>query len=192
MTSTRFTRTLLVATAAALSMTAMASSIHAAKPEAREGGGHWMLKHLDTDGDGAISVQEFQAAGDQAFARLDADGDGRISAEEFAAARGWHGREHHKGAHGKHGGKPGTEGAARPSEEQRTTHRAERQARMEQARAERFARMDTNNDGSISRAEFDDARMARFNALDADGNGVIDASELKAARERPGYGKRDR
>jgi Ca2+-binding EF-hand superfamily protein len=194
MTSTRFNRTLLLVTAAALSMTAMAGSVHAAKPEARDGGGSWMLKRLDTDGDGVISLQEFQAAGERAFDRLDADGDGRISAAEFATGRGWEGRGHQRGAHhGHRSGDDADQRAERPSESQRAQYRAERQARIEQQRAEWFASMDANNDGYVSRAEFSDARMARFNALDVDGNGVLDAAELQQGKDgRKSYGKRGR
>jgi Ca2+-binding EF-hand superfamily protein len=86
MTATRLTRGMIALTAAALSMAAMSGATHAAGPEAREGrGGGWMMKRFDADGDGVVSLQEFQAAGDAMFARLDADGDGRISAEEWAA-----------------------------------------------------------------------------------------------------------
>jgi Ca2+-binding EF-hand superfamily protein len=47
---------------------------------------------VDTDGDGAISLAEFQAARAQVaaerFALLDADGDGRLTREEMRKRRG--------------------------------------------------------------------------------------------------------
>ena len=49
------------------------------------GGGHGP-GHMDKDGDGFVSREEFTAPMADAFARLDKDGDGRISTEEFAAA----------------------------------------------------------------------------------------------------------
>lgn len=64
-----------------------------------------MIERLDTDGDGAISIEELTARseehgdgrrGQRFFGRLDTDGDGAISAEEYAEApdRGGFGRGH--------------------------------------------------------------------------------------------------
>jgi Ca2+-binding EF-hand superfamily protein len=184
---------MIALTAAALSMAAISGAAQAAGPEAREGrGGAWMMKRFDADGDGMISLREFQAAGDAMFARLDADGDGRVSAEEWAAAGSGWGR-----ANAGRRGQP--EAGAGPRAEGRAEHRAERAERMAHYRAARFASIDADGDGYVSRAEFDDARMARFNALDVNGNGVIDADELpqgkgdrKGYGERKGYGDRER
>jgi hypothetical protein len=44
-----------------------------------------MLEKIDTDKDGKISKQEWQAHHDERFAELDADKDGAISQEEFKA-----------------------------------------------------------------------------------------------------------
>jgi len=176
MTSRIVTRSVLALAAAALSISALAGSTQAAEPEAREGRdpGTRMLQRHDADGDGLISLQEFQAGSGQMFARLDADGDGRISAEELATAgpgAGRADREQRAGA--------GGDGA----------RREERAARMQQHRERRFADMDTDGDGEVSQSEFDDAHLARFNALDANGNGVIDADEApRRAGGRPGYG----
>lgn len=41
--------------------------------------------HLDKDGDGQVSRDEFSAPMNDAFARMDKDGDGRLSTEEMAA-----------------------------------------------------------------------------------------------------------
>lgn len=173
MISRTLTKSMLALTATALSFTALAATGDTAKPEAGEarGGGGWMLQRLDTDGDGAISLQEFQAAGDARFARLDTDGDGRFSPAELAAAGpGW----------GKQDGE-----RAGPRAEGRSEERA---ARMEQHRARLFSRMDADGDGYVNRAEFDDAHLARFSALDLNGNGVIDADELPQGR---GHGHRN-
>jgi Ca2+-binding EF-hand superfamily protein len=178
MTSKIVTRSVLALATAALSISALAGSIQAAEPEARDGRGPGsrMLQRHDADGDGLISLQEFQAASGQMFARLDADGDGRVSAEELATAGlgpGQADREQRAGA--------GREGA-----------REERAARMQQHRERRFAAMDADGDGQVSRAEFDDAHLERFNAMDANGNGVIDADEApRRDGSRQGYGKRD-
>lgn len=197
MTATRLTKGMIALTAATLSLAAMSGATHAAEPEAREGrGGGWMMKRFDADGDGMISLQEFQAAGDAMFARLDADGDGRVSAEEWAAAGpGWgRGDGEHRAQR-----EAGAGAGAGPRGEDRSAHRAERAERMAQHRAAHFARLDTDGDGYVSRADFDAARMARFSALDVNGNSVIDADELpqrtgdrKGYGERKGYGDRER
>ena len=59
-----------------------------------------MIERLDTDGDGAISRAEMEAAGEdrgarraeRMLSRLDTDGDGSISREEFDARKGRHKR----------------------------------------------------------------------------------------------------
>ena len=40
---------------------------------------------MDTDGDGTVSLQEFQAAHERIFKAMDADKDGTVSLEEFQA-----------------------------------------------------------------------------------------------------------
>lgn len=82
MTSRKLTTTLLAVAAAALSFSALAHD--AGTPHFRDGRGG-MLQRLDTDGDGLVSLQEFQAAGEARFAQLDADGDGYVSKAEFDA-----------------------------------------------------------------------------------------------------------
>ena len=79
-----------------------------------------MMKDLDADGDGAVSVTELQAAGPQMRAkmlrRIDTDGDGAVSKAELEAMKAkWAergGPDQHGGKHGgKHGhGKPGPDG----------------------------------------------------------------------------------
>ena len=50
-------------------------------------GGHAMLRTADTDGDGAVSRAEFDAAIAARFARMDGNGDGSVSEAEHEAAR---------------------------------------------------------------------------------------------------------
>lgn len=171
MTSMKRTTTLLAIAATALSFSALAQTPDADKPGYRDGRGGGMLQRLDTDGDGMVSLQEFQAAGEARFAQLDADGDGRISAEEFSAGQRGPGRK------------------AGEDYGPRAEHRAER---MQQFREQHFANMDADGDGYISKAEFDERHMTRFHALDANGNGVIDAEERPARRAmHDGKGGRD-
>jgi Ca2+-binding EF-hand superfamily protein len=180
MTSRNPTRALLALAATVLSMSALAAPAPGAEAEAEAGadakprqGGSWLLQRYDADGDGTITLQEFQSRGAATFAQLDADGDGRLSAEELAAA-------------GRGGGRHGMSRGEAPSQQDAE----QRQARM---RDRGFARMDADGDGFVSRAEFDEARVSRFNALDANGNSTIDADEIPVrGSERSGYGKRER
>ena len=69
------------------------------------------LLRLDTDGDGKVSVAEFEAPRLARIAALDADGDGEVSREEMRAAR--HERGGRRGGErgGRHGGMPSRGGA---------------------------------------------------------------------------------
>jgi len=134
--------------------------------------GPQMMQGADTDGDGTVSRDEFDAAGAKAYARLDADGDGYVTMDEFIA-----------------GPRMGRQSAGPHSEERR----ARMQERMELHRAERFVSADANEDAVLSRAEFDAARRARFEELDSDDDGIVDAAEMAQHRaERPHHGKRER
>lgn len=50
-----------------------------------------IVKRLDTNGDGAVSREEFLAAARQRFARIDRNGDGFITADEIGQRRWAHG-----------------------------------------------------------------------------------------------------
>lgn len=178
--------------------TALSLPLLAAPPEGGQGAGRPganMLQRIDTDNDGQVSRAEFDAAGDTAFARLDADGDGYVTAEEFDAAprmgrtdpeRG--GKRDRQGM--ENGGRGMGQHHAGPRAEERRAHM---QARMEARRTQRFASVDTDSDGIVSRTEFDAARAARFGKLDSNGDGVVDVEEMAQHHaERPHHGKRDR
>ena len=51
-----------------------------------------MFERADRNGDGQISVEEFEAAGNQRFARMDKNGDGSLTPDEMK-----------RRGHGKHG-----------------------------------------------------------------------------------------
>lgn len=191
MRSSTMTKSLLAITAAALSLAAVAETPATAEAEAKAqgagAGAGWLLQRYDADGDGMITLQEFQAAGDAMFARLDLDGDGRLSADELRAAREAMGR-------------PGREGRADREGRPHRDGNAHRDGgghfgpRGGHTGPHGLARLDADGDGYVSKAEFDDARLARFSALDVNGNGVIEADELPQRRARGegrGYGKRD-
>jgi Ca2+-binding EF-hand superfamily protein len=97
---------------------------------------------VDSDGDGRISLQEFQARGAERFARLDADGDGYLTREEIQGAR-----EGFRSA-GRERGRQFF--AAADTDGDGALSLAEMQAVRPGMTAEQFARIDANNDGLVT------------------------------------------
>ena len=137
------------------------------------GGG---MMSADTDQDGKISRAEFMAQSSERFAKLDANGDGRISGDEMKAMMermregSRMGGRHSMGGEaagammpppppGAMGGRHGHHGA-------------------------RLARLDTNQDGKISRDEMRADADKHFDKLDTNGDGFVDQAEMDAARAR--------
>ena len=110
-------------------------------------GEHPAFEAIDTDGNGEITPEELAALADQRFAAADADGDGLLTAEEMKAAA---------------------------------------LQRIDDRVARMIARMDQNGDGALSADEMthrrDPARM--FNRIDSDDSGTISKAEFDAAREK--------
>ncbi len=108
-------RILIMAVLATLTGVAMAD-------EGRRGG--QFPPHLDTDGDGQLSVDEFRGPGDRMFMDADADGDSRVTLEEM--------RAHH---------------------EQMKARMQERLDRQAAAIDDHFHSMDTDGDGAVTADE---------------------------------------
>jgi Ca2+-binding EF-hand superfamily protein len=111
-----------------------------------------LLQKMDTDGDGALSAAEGEAAAEKMLDRLDANGDGILTKGEFMARKG----------------------SVRLS--------STRRQKLDELRAKRFAVMDKDGDGQVSAAEFFAAAQQRFTAADADGDGRVTKDELSALR----------
>jgi hypothetical protein len=121
--------------------------------------------NVDTNGDGVVTRAEWDvrsaAAGQaatrraaDAFTRIDSNRDGQLSASELAAAR---------------------------------QSRSERRVQVRERRAERSgggARMDTNNDGLISRAEWMAVPDVMHQRADANNDGQVTRAEAEAAWRR--------
>lgn len=120
-------------------------------------------KIADLDGDGFISLAEFEASHDarveERFTRADTNGDGLLSDDELKAAR-----EARRDEHGRKGGKGKRHGRMNPEK--------------------MLSRLDADGSGGVSLQEFEGQRFAPdaaiFTSADIDGNGELDASELKA------------
>jgi len=132
-----------------------------------------ILEHLDKDGNGSVSKEEFLASergqkdperAAKVFAHIDENNDGALTTNEFAKMR-------RPGGPGEGDG----EGRDRPNP------------------AEIFKRLDKDGSGSISKEEFTSGERAQknpemaakmFQKLDADGDGSITHDEF-AKRPRP-------
>ena len=115
------------------------------------------ITHLDTDGDGLVSLDEFQTSdgrkGGGMLERADLDGDGAVTLEE----------------------------ATQASDERMAQHQkemTERQAKMATRLQETFAKMDANGDGTVTMEEM---RLFAFNRIDENQDGYLSADEFKAA-----------
>lgn len=158
---------------AALSATTLGGVAVATQGMAPGGGmarGERMLKRVDTNNDGAISRDEMRTQAEKRFARRDANGDGKLTAEELQRRGGKRDGRGHAGHHG--GGRaPG--------------------AMIDGM----FERLDTNRDGSITRAEADAAkaqwaargeqvRAAMLKRVDTNGDQAISKAEALAQAEQ--------
>ena len=141
----------LAATATLIGGAAIAA--HAA--DEGNGPAGWLLKHGDTNGDGAISRDEFLAKAAEHFARDDANKDGKLTGDEVTAMMA----AHHGGRmrQGDHRGGPG---------------------------GGMFARLDADGNGKVSLAEFNAPHDKHFAMVDANKDGEIDKTEMAAAMDK--------
>lgn len=122
----------------------------------------------DTDGDGALSLAEMQAARpgmtEEKFAQLDRNGDGVVTRDE-----------HPRGRH---------RGKAIDTNGDGNIDLAELQAARPGMTAEKFAQLDVNNDGLLSPDERPKRknRGERFASLDTDGSGGVSLQEMQAGK----------
>ncbi|MFN7163709.1 MAG: hypothetical protein ACK4P2_02720 [Hyphomonas sp.] len=147
------------------------------------GGKHFEM--LDTNSDGAVTRAEAESAAAASFAKLDANADGFLTQAELKAGHEARREEMKaKWAEKRAGKEPRAPKAdADPAKaEAWKAKKEERKAKMETKAAERFAAVDTNNDGRWSLAEYTAHRLEHFDKFDADGDGTISAAEVEAAK----------
>lgn len=92
---------------------------------------------FDKDGDGKVAVAELDERHREFVAKADKDGDGFVTEAEMTAMH---------------------------------------EARRAEFEARRFP--DANNNGSVDRREYEDAARARFAELDANGDGLLSKDEM--------------
>jgi Ca2+-binding EF-hand superfamily protein len=129
------------------------------------------IRRFDKNNDGFLTRDELPPRLAAIFERADRNGDGKLDAEEvdqmLKALR-----QHFKATSGT--GK-GTE-----SKGGKAASNPELDKRVEQI----FARLDTNKDGKISRAEAEGPLEKNFDQLDLNKDGFLDKSEVRRALER--------
>lgn len=106
----------------------------------------------DANGDGRLSLAEFQAVQGQRMMRLDSDGDGRISAAEWSAMP--------RGAKAK----PAADPARAFGRLDRNNDGALDRGEVDSTLARRFARLDADKDGQLTAAERQASKKARGGA----------------------------
>lgn len=121
-----------------------------------------MFDKMDTNRDGKLDAADRAAHMAQRFDGADADKNGSLSRDEFAAA-------HARGPKG--------DGAAQDGKRMR--HGGGHGMGMKM-----LGMVDTNKDGSVTRAEFLTGAGQHFDMMDANKDGSLSAAERKAARAK--------
>lgn len=174
-------------TFAAASVLALALAVPLVAQAGGHKGGGKHLEMLDTNGDGAVSRAEAEAAYAELFGRIDTNADDFLTQAELKAGHEAHRAEMKAEWAGKREGRPAREPAADADPARAEAWKArkeERKAKMQTKAAERFAAFDTNSDGRWSKVEYTAHRLEHFTRLDTDADGNITAAEQEAARAR--------
>ena len=119
------------------------------------GHGPGMMSMQDTDGDGFISKDEHAAWAASVFETMDVNNDGRLTRSEYMAVHMCPGQ-------------------------QAGSSQSPMRASADALKAERFARMDTDNNGVVFRDQFLADGQANFAAMDTNGDGKVSMAELRA------------
>lgn len=120
-----------------------------------QGPGSGMMQRLgaiDTNDDGMISDDEAAAQVEWVFAAMDGDDDGELTEDEYLSVSMGPGRGFNEA----------------------------RQKVMQERKKTRFAQMDPDKNGKVSKAEFMAAGKARFEAADTDKDGRVTPWEFRA------------
>lgn len=146
---------------------------------AHAGGTGKFMKFFDTNKDGMVTLEEFETSMKTRFDRMDANHDGRVSREEFYQYLKQR-RKEHRQARLK---MMDSNGDGQVSKDEFLAY-ANTKA------AQRFARMDRNQDGILSADELGmrtchhhrhTGRKGLFSKIDANHDGVVTLEESRAA-----------
>lgn len=161
-------RLLLGVTAVSLALTGLAgTSLAKTQPEVR---GERMIRWLDTDKDGKVSLSEAENRAAIAFAAFDTNKDGQVSREEIENRRKAF-REARQAM--REARKAGTDVAAA-----REAMMKARPAMLPGAGKRGFTRADTDKNGTLSLAEVTAQVSDRFKKRDRNGDGFLEQSDF--------------
>ena len=145
-----------LASIAALSFSSAALAGDRMHMKKMKGGHHVMHGLMDSNKDGSVSDEEFQAFRDQHFAGADKNGDGNLSQKEFAAL-------------------------GKIMKEQR--QKAMEMAKAKRAQ-KHFNKLDADGDGKISKAEFEAKGKRSFIRMDHNDDGILDKGDRKMNKHK--------
>lgn len=141
-----------------------------------------MFARMDVNKDGKIDKADREARMAERFKKLDTDGSGEVSLAEMTAAR--EARETKRAermsmraeaGNGEPGARQGGKWRGGPGKGMRGGHGGGMRGGM--------MRMDANNDGAITLAEFEAGALERFKRQDTNNDGQVTKAEREAARE---------
>lgn len=145
---------------------------------------HGKRPNMDTDGDGVVTRSEAQAHSASMFARMDANNDGKLDSSDRDAKR----EQHRAGMFealdsDKNGQISRSEFMAFDHEGMRGPggkhhHMGKRGHRGQHM----MAMADTNKDGAVTMAEFTAGSMQHFDRMDTNNDGKVSKEERDAAR----------
>lgn len=124
-----------------------------------------VFEKRDTNEDGKLEKSELIGFISNDFDKVDTDQDGFLSLEEFKEAPKFKKRERGQNRRGQRGNRPSVD--------------------------ELFAKMDTNEDGKLSKDEAKGPLSKHFDRVDSDEDGFITKEEIENA-PKPGKGQRQR
>ncbi len=169
--------------ALAASALALASIAQAQEPRGPRAAPPLPFKQMDADGDGSVTLAEMKAFQTARFDKLDGDESDGLSAEEFRA-----GLEAELKKRADAGGEK-AEGAKERMRDRvigkKAGDKLGRGRSGDAMSGNRFAALDKDENGALSRAEFLAPVEDAFKKADANGDGVISAEEM---RDRGGRG----
>ena len=130
---------------------------------------------MDINSDGVVDLADRELRRQQRIAKIDTDGNGAISQAEREAAR-----EARQQRRAERMEKRGVEGERRGGKRGMRGMRGKRGGMMGGGR---MARADANGDGRLTLQELQAHALERFDRIDTDSNGTVTAEERKTARD---------
>lgn len=136
------------------------------------------MRFFDSNQDGSVTLEEFNQASADRFARMDSDSDGKLTRDEF--------QEYIKSRRAE---RKQAKFARMDTDGDGAVSKAEYVAYKTAKAERRFAYMDKNEDGKVDQSEYAQCMKKRghhhkgriFDKLDSNGDGVVTQAESHAA-----------